>query len=86
MEDAVERAAGIGDEQRSDFLFFHEAERFYGQLPGSDGSGMRVHGVSGGFAEGVGTFALEEAAQVAVADDAEEMASFNHGGHAQLFV
>lgn len=46
---------------------------------------MGIHGVAGGFSQGLGAIAFEQAAEVAVADDAEELAVFFHRGHTELF-
>ena len=81
----MQRTAGISDQQGSDFLFFHEAERLHGQFVGGDGSGVRVHGVAGGFAQCVGAVTLQQPAQVAVADDAEQASALFYGGHAEFF-
>jgi hypothetical protein len=85
VQDAFEGAGRIDDDEGSDLLFFHQAEGMYGKLVWSYGAGMKVHGFAGGLLEAVGAIAFEQAAQVAVADDAEQSAVVLYGGHAEFF-
>src|SRR5207247_177305 len=79
VEDAFGLAAGCGDDERCDLLLFHEGEGGGGEVAGVDGEGVGVHDLGGGVVEGAVAVALEETAEVAVGDHAEEFAGFEDG-------
>ncbi len=76
MEDAEGFAAGGGDDERGDLAGLHDVEGFAGEGLGRDGDRVGVHDVGGGAGEGFVAVALEEAAEVAVGDHAEEFAGW----------
>lgn len=78
--------------QGSDFFLFHLGERVGGEGCGGDRLGCAVHDVAGGAIEGAGSYALQQASEVAVGDDAGEeeaglfcrfRGGFEDGGHAE---
>ena len=69
MDDAFNQALSIDHDQRRNLHFFHHAECANGEFVRGDGAGMGVHGVAGGLFQGFGSVALEQAAQVSVAND-----------------
>ncbi len=84
MEDALDGLVGVYDDEGGDLALFENGEGRGGELFRSDGAGKGVHGFAGGAAEGCAAFAFEQAAQVAVADDAAEQALLLYGGDAEL--
>ncbi len=85
MQNTFERSVGINDQQRGNFLFFHEAERASREFVSGDGARVGIHGVGCCFVEAVRAVAFEKAAQIAVADDAEQASVFLDGGHPEFF-
>ncbi len=72
VDDALELVGFGDDHERGDFLLLHEVESLGGEGIGRDGAGMLGHALGGGEVEHIFAATLEEAAQVAVADDADE--------------
>jgi len=62
-----------GDDEGGDFVLLHEGEGVGGEGFGRDGKGLWIHHFRGGFVEGVGAVAFEEAAEVTVREDAEQL-------------
>jgi hypothetical protein len=74
MEDAEDGSvdgAVFGDDERGDLVLLHEQKRVDGESFRRDGAGLRVHDVRRFFVEGVRAVALEQAAEIAVGEDAE---------------
>ena len=67
---ALDFAGGVGGDEGGDLARFHEGEGGGGELGGVDGDGSGVHDFGGGVVEGSIAVALEEAAEIAVGDDA----------------
>jgi len=97
VDDTFDEAL-VDDDQGGDFLFFHLDKGGGGEGAGGDGLGGAVHDVAGSAVEGVGADALEQAAEIAVGDDAGEgeaggLSRFlrglggglEDGGHAEFF-
>ena len=83
MEDADDSGGGSavgGDDEGGDFVALHEGEGFGGEGCGGDGVGDGIEDFDGGEVEGVGAGVLEEAAEVAVGEDAEELGVRLSGG------
>jgi len=85
VEDAGDLAGGFEDDEGGDFLFFEQGQSASGEFGGGDGPGAGMEGLAGGQGECRAAFALEQAAEVAVGDDAEQAAVLLDGGEAELF-
>jgi len=73
----------VDDDERCDLFLFHGAEGADGEFFGSDRSRGKVHGFGGILVEGGCAFALEESAEVAVADDSNQLAVVDNRGDAE---
>ncbi len=71
VDDAFDLAV-VDDYEGCDLFLFHLEQRVGGEGGGGDGLRGAVHDVAGGAFEGVGADTFEEAAEVAVGDDAGE--------------
>src|SRR5271156_1359212 len=74
VEDAFEAAGGIDDEDRGDFLFFHEAQSAGSELGARNGDGIFCHAIGGGQIQDVFFLLQHDASQIAIRDDAEDAA------------
>ena len=86
MQDAEDRRGGgavCGDDEGGDLVLLHEGEGVGGEGLRGDGAGRGVHYFRGGFVEGVRAVAFEQAAEIAVGEDAEEFGAGEDGGHAE---
>ena len=86
MQDAEDGRGGgaVGcDDEGGDFVLLHEVESVGGEGFRGDGVWPGVHHFGGGFVEGVGAVALEEAAEIAVGQNAEKFGAGGDGGHAE---
>src|SRR5215469_7613112 len=73
-----------GHDQRSDLLLFHDVEGTGSEFMGSNGFGTFRHAVPSSQAKNVMPF-FEEAAEVAVTDDAEQAVFGDYGSKPQAF-
>src|SRR5579884_1274074 len=84
VNQAGEAAVALDDQQRRDFALLHEAQRGGGELGGGDGDGLTGHVGFRRHLERLRAMAFEQAAEVAIRDDAEEAAvGVEHGGDAE---
>src|SRR5438105_4375060 len=84
MDDAAQVAAGVDDGKRRDLLLFHNSESGGGELVGRNDFGIARHTLASVEVERFLAALFEQAAQIAVADDAQQALAVHHGGDAKL--
>lgn len=85
MEDAFDMSIGVGDDQEGDAALFEESQCARGEFVGGKSHGRSIHRVTRGVLQSVAAVVFQQAAQVAVAEDAKKLTVLLDGGHAEFF-
>src|SRR5690242_18977429 len=84
VNDALEASQAVHHDEGGALLLFHKGEGGGGEFIAANGFWRARHAFSGGDIEHVFAALLQQAAKIAIADDAHEVVAINYSGDAQL--